>query len=168
MTTAGAQRRRGVTSEASGRLDRDFLGLGGFRLRHRHLEDPILVGGGDLRPVRVLREREAARERSVDALPTECIGLVDLGLLLALTLDRQNAVLDMDVEVLAIDAGNFGLEDELIALLEDVHGGRPRAGVDLKEVLERIPPYELHFLSLLSPFVLFPATPSGLRRRPLG
>src|SRR5262245_55580905 len=80
---------------ASGRLDRHLLRLRGLRLRHGHLENPILVGGGDLRPIHVLREREAPRERPVDALPPVHV----LGLFLALTRDRQNAVLDADVEL---------------------------------------------------------------------
>src|SRR5262249_43479599 len=75
--------------------------------------------GGDLLDVDVRRQRERARERARDALAAT--------LQLALTLDREDVLLDLNLEVLLLDARQIGVELDLLIVLDDVDGRREAA-----------------------------------------
>src|ERR1700675_456500 len=77
--------------------------LGRLRLRNMHRQHAILALAADGIRVHVVRHREAALEATVEALDAmELLVLVFL-CLLALSFDRDNAVVERDLDVLCPD-----------------------------------------------------------------
>ena len=109
-------------------LHLDLLGLGLGLLGQRDAQHAVGAGRVDLVGVDRGRQREAADEAAVAALDAVEVLFLLLGLELALALDGQGAAFDADVEVLAADAGNFELEDDLLRVLVDIDGGEEVAG----------------------------------------
>src|SRR5262249_19981882 len=70
-------------------------------------------------------------EAAVAALPdvVALLLVVLLVLVRLLAADREDVVLELDVDVLAAHAGDFGREQELVAALLDVDRGHPAAAV---------------------------------------
>src|SRR5215217_1212860 len=92
---------------------------------HGDLQHSVLKAGVDLALVRALRQRHAATEGAVAALPdmvvTTLLFLVDL----VLAGDRKDPVLQGDVHVLLLDPGKLGVDHQVVVLGEHVHGRRP-------------------------------------------
>src|SRR5712691_6109786 len=108
-----------------GGLDLDSLSLGRFGLRQHNLENTVLVARPDLRDVDRRRESEGAGEAAVEALDPMVTLVPDVLLAHPLAAEREDAVLDMDVDVLLLHAGQLRLEHEALFLLENVHRRRP-------------------------------------------
>src|SRR5215210_1134289 len=92
---------------------------------HGNLQHTILEAGVDLTLVRTLRQRHAATEGTVAALPdvvaTTLLFLIDL----VLAGDGQHPVLQRDVHVLLLDPRKLGTDHQIPILGEHVHGRRP-------------------------------------------
>src|SRR5215210_2736897 len=107
-------------------LDRDALGgLLYSSSLHGNLQHTVLEAGVDLALVRTLRQRHAATEGTVAALPdvvaTTLLFFVDL----VLARDRQDPVLQGDVHVLLLESRKLGTDHHIVVLGEHVHGRRP-------------------------------------------
>src|SRR5215212_2876790 len=115
---AGALAARALYLDALGGL------LDGGAL-HGHLQHSVLEAGVDLALIGALRQRHAAAEGTVAALPnvvtTTLLFLVDL----VLAGDCQDSVLQGDVHILLLDAGKLGADHQIAVLGEHVHGRRP-------------------------------------------
>src|SRR5215216_1238857 len=92
---------------------------------HGDLQHSVLKAGVDLALVGALRQRHAAKEGAVAALPdvviTTLLFLVDL----VLAGDRQDPVLQGNVHVLLLEPGKLGADHQVVVLGEHVHGRRP-------------------------------------------
>src|SRR5215217_1203003 len=90
-----------------------------------NLEHTILEAGVDLALVCALRQRHAAAEGTVAALPdvvtTTLLFLVGL----VLAGDGQDPVLQGDVHILQLDPRKLGADHQIPVLGEHVHSGRP-------------------------------------------
>src|ERR671912_778512 len=107
--------------------DLDAARLHFLALLEHDAEHAVLVLGGRVLGRHGLREREGAGEAAVGAL--DAVVVVRLFLLLeaALAAQRQHVVLDRQLEVFAVHAGQFGFEHDLVFVLVDVHARRPGA-----------------------------------------
>src|SRR5665647_1516625 len=85
-------------------LDLDALGSLLLGLRYRDREDAVLVAGLDLLRLHALRESQAALEATEAPLDAVVPLLVDLLLELALALDGEHVVVDLDLDVVGIHA----------------------------------------------------------------
>ena len=90
-----------------------------------HSKDAVLEVGRHLVLLRVRGDDEGPQERSVG--PLHAVELLALLLLLvpALALNREDAVLDGDLDVLDLDFRELGLDEEFLLVLLDLYGGRP-------------------------------------------
>src|SRR5215212_8636572 len=92
---------------------------------HGDLEHAILEAGVDLALVGVLRQRHAAAERTVAALPnvvaTTILFLIDL----VLAGDGQDPILEGDVHILLLESGKLSTDNQVVVLGEHVHSRRP-------------------------------------------
>src|SRR5215212_8556081 len=115
---AGALAARALYLDALGGL------LDGGAL-HGNLQHTILEASMHLALIGALRQRHAAAEGTVAALPdvvvTTLLFLVDL----VLTGDRQEPVLKGDVHVLLLEPRKLGADYQVVVLGEHVHGGCP-------------------------------------------
>src|SRR5262245_30586387 len=108
----------------SGR-DRDLLRLRGLGLWQRHLEHAVLVRGPDLLRVHRLGQRERPDESPVIALRPVDVAAVELLLALLLAANGQDAVLDLELDVLLVHAGHLRAQDERLVPLEDLDSRGP-------------------------------------------
>src|SRR5438876_1529898 len=99
-----------------GGLDLDSLSLGRFGLRQHELENTVLVARPDLRDVDRRRESEGTGEAAVEALDPMVILVRDALFTYSLAAEREDAVLDVDVDILLPDAGQLCLEHEALFL----------------------------------------------------
>src|SRR5215216_1790763 len=94
---------------------------------HGDLQHSVLKAGVDLALVGALRQRHAAKEGAVAALPdmvvTTLLFLVDL----VLAGDRQDPVLQGDVHILLLEPRKLGADHQVGVLGEHVHSRRPLA-----------------------------------------
>src|SRR5208337_3456864 len=74
-------------------------------------------------------QSETAAERSEGTFHAQIIALVHCLLELALPANRQDVVLDANVELLRLDVRKIGLDDEFVLRLVDVYRWRPRSQV---------------------------------------
>src|SRR5512143_2621390 len=111
--------------DASAHLHLDALRLRLGLLRQVDEEHAVLRLGADLLRVDARRQREAAGERAVGQLDAMVVLALLLHLQLALALQGEHAVLESDLDVLRLDAGQLGADDDLLAVLVDVARGRP-------------------------------------------
>src|SRR5581483_1987767 len=116
-------------------VDHDLARLGFVLLRDLDLENAVAVAGLDRIGIHAARQRERAHERAVRALDA-VIALLFLPLELALAADREQPVLEVDAEILLLDARNLDLHDDLVLLLQDVDRRSPgtRAHLIIEEV----------------------------------
>jgi hypothetical protein len=111
-------------------------------LRDANLEDAVHVGRRNLRLVDPVRQPDGARKAAVAPLePVVAVALL-LGLLHALTGDGERVVLDLDLDLVLIDAGQIECVDELGLRLPDVEGWNPRltrtaAALSLEQTVEQ-------------------------------
>ncbi len=114
----------------------------------------MLADGLDAFGVGAVRQREAAIERAVRALDARQLAVL-LGCLgLALALDRKDALLHRDLDVLRIDTGNVGEDGEAVVFFLDVDARRPLAGDDIglirfvsvEEAVEYVPDFVLEVM----------------------
>src|SRR3954453_23581550 len=116
-------------------------------LRNRNLEHAVLAGRLDAVRIGDVRQREATVEEAMRTLDARQLAvlLADLGL--ALALDREYALLHRHFDVLRIDAGNVGEDDEAVVLFLDVDARRPLSRDDVRlvglvgveETIEHVP-----------------------------
>src|SRR6186997_1312848 len=98
------------------------------RLRHPHLEHALVEAGADAFGLDALRQLQRAAETSVGALnAVEALALL-LVLGLALTGHRKHAVLDLDLDVVALHAGQVRPQNEVVLGLDQVHRRNPPPG----------------------------------------
>src|SRR6516164_6681486 len=112
-------------------VDLDLLGLGFLALRNGEGQDAVFVIGLDGLGVHGVREREAAAEAAVGALDAQVVVFVHLLLELALAANREDVVLDADVEVLGLHVGKVGLDDQFLTGLIDVDRRGPARQIGL-------------------------------------
>src|SRR5437763_181897 len=106
-------------------LDRDAARLALLGLRDPHLQDAAVEARLDRVGVDALGQRQRAAERAVRALDAEVALLLLLLLGLALTGDREDVVLDLDVHVLLGEPRKVGLQDEVLVGLDEIHRRDP-------------------------------------------
>src|SRR5215203_7347395 len=92
---------------------------------HGDLEHSVLEAGVDLALVGALRQRHAATEGAVAALPdmvaTTLLFFIDL----VLAGDRQHPVLQGDVHILLLEPRKLGADHQIPILCKHVHSRRP-------------------------------------------
>src|SRR3954453_511250 len=123
------------TARSSLRLDRlrraaadlDAPRLARLGLRDPHLEDAVVEARGDGLRVDALRERQRPRKRSERALDAVIALVLGLVLSLALAGHGERAVLELDLDVVLVEAGKIGTEDEVVLRLDEVHRRHPAA-----------------------------------------
>src|SRR5450759_3631422 len=139
-------------------LDLDALGLLLLGLRYRDREDAVLVAGLDLLRLHALREGQAALEAAEAPLDAVVPLVVDLLLELALALDGEHVVVDLDLDVVGVHARELGLEDDRVGGVEDVDRRQPallppapdlvhqpvELVLDLGHLAERVPSDDRH------------------------
>src|SRR5262249_48544136 len=133
------------TYRLSGDVHLDRPRFGFLAQREPHGEDAVLVLGRDPAGVDGLRQRERAAERAV--APPDVVVLLFLHVVrdLLLTLDGEDEVLDVDLDLVALHVGELGFQHELVvAGLEDVDGRHPAARRGETEVAKRIPANDSH------------------------
>src|SRR6185437_8222663 len=101
-------------------------------LRNRHLEHAVLADGLDAFRVGAVRQRETTIEQAMRALDARQLAVLLARFRLALALDRENALLHRDLDILRIDAGNVGEDGEAVVLFLDVDARRPLTGDDVR------------------------------------
>jgi hypothetical protein len=92
---------------------------------HTHLEHSVLEAGVDLALVRALRQRHAAAEGTVTALPDVVVTTLLFLIGLVLTRDGQHPVLQGDVHILLLEPRKLGTDHQIPIFGEHVHGRRP-------------------------------------------
>src|SRR6516164_5368913 len=117
-------------------VDLDLLGLGFLALRNGEGQDAVFVLGLDGLGTHGVREREAAAEAAVGALDAQVVVFVHLLLELALAANREDVVLDADVEVLGLHVGKVGLDDEFLTGLIDVDRRGPTRQIGLTRAVK--------------------------------
>src|SRR5215218_3629140 len=90
-----------------------------------HLQHSVLEAGVDLTLVRALRQRHAAAEGAVAALPNMVVTTLLFLVGLVLAGDRQEPVLQGDVHVLLLEPRKLGADHQIGVLGEHVHGWCP-------------------------------------------
>jgi hypothetical protein len=112
-----------------GRLHRNALGLRRSRLRDMHFEHPRLIGRSDLVRVHGGAQREAPAERAIRPFAVMRIAVLPV---LAFVLDgpfalqRQDVVLNADVDIILLQAGEIRHQDEFLVVLPQVYPGIPQ------------------------------------------
>src|SRR5690606_35424767 len=79
----------------------------------------------DVVRIGILGKPETARERAVEALDTKLVLALVLLLVLALAAERDDAVLDGDLDVLLLHLGKLGPDQVLLVRFADVGHRRP-------------------------------------------
>src|SRR6185312_15064151 len=79
-----------------------------------------------------VRQRETTIEQAMRALDARQLAVLLARFRLALALDRENALLHRDLDILRIDAGNVGEDGEAVVLFLDVDARRPLTGDDVR------------------------------------
>src|SRR5215208_6911499 len=92
---------------------------------HGDLQHTILELGVDLALIGTLRQRHAAAEGTVAALPDVVAPTILFLIDLMLAGDRQEPVLKGDVHILLLDPRKLGADHQIPILGEHVHGRRP-------------------------------------------
>src|ERR1019366_1590883 len=129
-------RPRGVDASGGGRCDRDRLLLGLLGERDRYLHDAIVRLGLDCLGVGASRQRYRAAEGPVAALTPHVVLVLLFLALLVLTGDREDVVLDLDLDLLGLDPGDVGAHDEVAVVAHDVDRRRPSVRVTIGELVE--------------------------------
>src|SRR5690606_5869735 len=88
----------------------------------------VLAMGGDALRVGAVGQREAPVEHAVAAFDAREVLALVLFHADALALDGEQALVHLDLDVLRVDAGDVGVQDEAVRLLLDVDARRPLAG----------------------------------------
>ncbi len=104
-----------------GDLDGDLLGFLLLELGHRDLENTVFVDSFDFIGVDLNRQRYRALEVAISPLnPVYILVLFSL-LLLLLTTDRKNIVVDADLDVVSLETRQLEGCDYFVVSLSDVH-----------------------------------------------
>src|SRR5262245_31201476 len=170
-------------------LDADRRGARFGLLGQDDLEDAVALRRADSRLVDVRRQAEGAHERSVRTLGAMVVLGADVARGAAIAAQRQGVVVDPDLDLPLLHAGQIRAQHDAVRVLEDVDGGRPLAGADLllpllprhrlleqavhafldrQEIPERIPACRRHrFFPRRPVTVLPPAATAGSAASPL-
>src|SRR5215204_1159712 len=92
---------------------------------HGDLQHSVLKAGVDLALVRALRQRHAATERTVAALPDMVVTTFLFFVNLVLAGDGHDPVLQGDVHILLLEPRKLGTDHQVGVLGEHVHSRRP-------------------------------------------
>src|SRR3974390_97721 len=106
-------------------IDFDLLRLGFLSLLNAQRQYAVAVIGFDRFAVHGVRQREAACKRTIRALHAQIVFFVHLLLELALTTNRQDVVLDTNVELLWLDLRDVRLHHQFVLGLVNVDGRSP-------------------------------------------
>lgn len=106
----------------------DLLRLGFGFLGQRHLQHALVVIGLDVLAVDRRGQGEGAGEAAVLALDPAVVLFFLLLLELALAVNGERGVLDANVDVLLVDAGDFDFERDVVLIFADVNRGREASG----------------------------------------
>src|SRR5665213_2165952 len=119
----------------SGRLDLDLLLLllRFDALRKGDRQDALGALGGDLVAVDALRQREGALECAIGALRDVPVLVLLLLLLPLLALDRKDVTGERNLDILFVEAWQFGRDLERLLVLDHVDRGR----VETEGLVER-------------------------------
>src|SRR5690606_619103 len=98
-----------------GLLDLDLPPTRDFRLGQADLEHAVLELGADLVEIHGAREAEGALEGAIAPLVDLVAPVLLLELVLLGAADREEVVLDIDLEVVAVDPRDLGGQHERIA-----------------------------------------------------
>src|SRR5215212_6497423 len=107
---------RGVDPNLAGL---DLVGLGDPKRQH-----PVVERGRGLVRLKPVRKRDRAADDAASDLVDEEIALLLLAILGILAANRERPVLDRDVDVLRLQAGQLGVDDELVGRHRNVDGQR--------------------------------------------
>src|SRR5918992_109037 len=102
------------------RADPDLAGLDLLGSRDAQPQNAVLERGLSLVRLETRREADRPAELAPADLPDEVIALALLALLTALAVDRQRAVLDRQLDVVGLNAGQRRLDDERVGVHADV------------------------------------------------
>src|ERR1019366_10562183 len=103
---SGCGRPRGLDASGGGRCDRDRLLLGLLGERDRHFDDTVVRLGLDAVGLNARGQRHRAAEGPVAALAPHIVLVLLFLVLLVLTGDREDVVLDLDLDLLGLDPGD--------------------------------------------------------------
>src|SRR5687767_6059755 len=118
----------GALAASSAGSHRDLPGTSPLGLGHDDRQNPVQVVSGHLLAVHGIRQDERTLERAVAALiPVDPLVPL-LGLLLFLTADGEDVVLERELDVLGLHTGKLRHNLHRVAVLEDVAGGVPGRG----------------------------------------
>src|ERR1700739_1860211 len=106
--------------------DFDLLRLGLFSLRQHNLQDAILISGFHFVAVDAGRQRDATLEATEETFVSVPF-LTLLLLLLPLSRNGQNAVMERQVDVLLLKAGQLGDHSKLVFVLVYIQSRSPSA-----------------------------------------
>jgi hypothetical protein len=99
----------------------DLLGLGFGILRKVYLQHALVVVGAYVSEIHGTGQRERPGELSVPPLDATEVLLFLFLLDLALAMDGEGGVLDVDINILFVDAWNFKLQCNVVLVFVDVH-----------------------------------------------
>src|SRR6202035_1338568 len=105
----------------------DLLGLGFSLLRQSDLQNALVVVRRDFLGVHGCGQSEGAGEAAILALHTAIVLFLLFVLDLALAVNREDVVLNADIDIFLIDSRNFDLQSNLVLVFVDVDG-RGKAG----------------------------------------
>jgi hypothetical protein len=142
-------KRRRPRGRSAGRraADRDLLRLGFLALRQPDRQHAVLVARADPRGIDRGRQRERARERTVVPLHPLVAVLARLVVDLPLAREREDVVLEGDVDVLALHVRQLRLQHDFVfGRLVNIDRRSPRAaeGPAVEIVEHAIEPVDLH------------------------
>src|SRR3990170_6947340 len=106
-------------------VDFDLLGLGLRLLGELHFQHPVLELRADLVLLHRSRQGEGAVERPVGPLDPVIVLLLYLLLELPLSVQGQDAVLDLHADLVLLQAGKLRFDDDGVLRLANVDRGRP-------------------------------------------
>ena len=124
----------------------------GLRFRDDNFENAVAARCRDVLAVDAVRQREAAHEDAMRTLDALVALLALCGLVLALALDRQHALVHGYLYVLGLDAGNVGVQQITVGLFLDVDGRRPVTALDAAGIVAAIG-HVKHVIQLLVPLI---------------
>jgi hypothetical protein len=103
----------------------DLLWLRFLTLRDARAQHPIFIVGLNRVLVHGVRQREASAEEPISAFDAQIVFLLNVLLKLALSADRKDIVLYLDVEILWIQMRQVCFNSQFMLGLENVDGWRP-------------------------------------------
>src|SRR5262245_39435759 len=105
----------------SANADLDLLRLSFRAFCQLYLENTVLIAGVDVLRIHGVGQREGARKGAVTPLDAMEVLLLLFFLEVALAANGQRAVLQLDVDVLLVDTGDFQLQCDGVLILININ-----------------------------------------------